>query len=129
MLALVVVPILFIFAVLFTLGFRPNTRHTFRKLYEEGLPRGEVGPHELELTDDLLVDRTAYSERRTPLQDFQGVASDGDRTFLFIGPLTAYVIPHRAVPAVDLEAFIDAIRIRMSEIAFEPRAEADQPRD
>ena len=36
-------PILFVFGMLFKLGFRPNTQGTFRRLYAEALPRGAVG--------------------------------------------------------------------------------------
>jgi hypothetical protein len=124
MLVLVAVPIGFLLAVMPKAGFRPNTERSFRKLYQETLPRGEIGPHEVELTENCLVERTPYSERRTPLQDVQGVTSDGDRTFLSIGPVMAYVIPHRSISEGDLQSFIDAVRMRMSEIPGErPAAE------
>ena len=115
-------PILFVFGMLFKLGFRPNTRRGFRSLYVEALPRGAVGPHELELTEDCLVERTPYSERRTPLQNIQRVASDGERTFLCTGRATATVIPHRAVLEGNLEAFVEAVRMRVSENEAEPGA-------
>src|SRR5262249_18279653 len=111
-LLLLAVPILFILAVLFKLGFRRNTENAFRKLYEERLPPGEIGPDELELTEDCLVEGTSTSERATPLQDVQGVASDGDRTFLSTGPAMACVIPHRSISEAELEAFVEAVRMR-----------------
>jgi hypothetical protein len=128
-LILAAVSICFILAFLWKLGFRPNTERFARQLCESGLPRGAVGPHELELTERGLEDRTPYSALRTPLGDLQGVASDGERTFIYIGPAMAHVIPHRAVSGRDLAAFVEAVRMRVSENAAEPTATSDPARD
>jgi hypothetical protein len=129
MLPLAVVPIFFILGMLFKVGFWPNTRRTLRRLHEESLPTGATGPHEMELVEDGLVERTPYSERRTPLQGVQRISSDGERTFIYIGPAMAYVIPNRAVSEGDLEAFTEAVRVRVSENLAEQRAASDRPRD
>ena len=75
------------------------------------------------------MERTPYTERRTPLQDVRGVASDGDRTFLSVGPAMAYVIPHRSVAEGELQAFVEAVRMRRSDIPAEPPAAAGGGRD
>jgi hypothetical protein len=115
MFPLAAVPIFFIFGMLFKAGFRPNTWSTLRRQYEELLPREATGPHELELGDDGLVQRTPYSELRTPFRDVEGISSDGERTFIHIKPASAYVIPHRIVPEGELEAFVEAVRMKLSE--------------
>lgn len=121
-LPLALMPIFFILAMLFKVGFRPNTRHTLRRMHEEALPRGATGPHEMELAEDSLVERTPYSERRTPLRDVGQICSDGERTFIYIGPAMAYVIPNRAVSEGDLEAFAEAVRVRVAGNLAEQRA-------
>lgn len=67
--------------------------------------RGAVGPHELELTETSLAERTPYSELRTPLADVRRVASEGQRTFDCAGPATGSVIAHQAVSGVTWRRF------------------------
>jgi hypothetical protein len=101
------------------MGFRPNTGRALRRQYEELLPRGATGPHEMELVDDGLVERTPYSDVWVLLQAVQRIGSDGERTFIYTGPASGYVIPHRSVPEGELEAFVEAIRTRLSESSAE----------
>jgi hypothetical protein len=115
MLPLAVMPVLFILGTLFMMGFRPNNARALRRQYEELLPRGATGPHEMELIEDGLVERTPHSEQWMLVRDVQGVSSDGERTFIYTGPASAYVIPHRSVPQGELEAFVEAVRMRLSE--------------
>ena len=123
-LLLAIVPFVLVFGMLYRLGFRPNTQNTIRRLYEKSLPREATGPHEMELVEDGLVERTPYSERWTPLQDIQQISSDGGRTFIYIGPATAYVIPNVAVSEGDVEAFTKAVRQRVAENLEEQQRDA-----
>jgi hypothetical protein len=120
MLPLAAVPVFFIFGMLYKAGFRPNNQRTLRRQYEQLLPRGATGPHEMELVEDGLVQRTPYSELRTPIEDVYGIRSDGERTFIYTGPASAYVIPHRSIPETELESFVEAIRMRQAESPAQP---------
>jgi hypothetical protein len=121
------VAVLFI-RILFKTGFWPNTQRTLRRQYEELLPKGVIGPHEMELVENGLVEKTPHSEHWMLLKDVQGISSDGDRTFIYTGPAAAYVIPHRSVPDGELETFVEAIRMRLPGSSAEPSAAADPAR-
>jgi hypothetical protein len=126
MLPLAAMPILFVFGMLFATGSRPNTPRALRRQYEELLPRGATGPREMELVEDGLVERTPHSEYWMLLRDVPGIGSDGERTFIYTGPATAYVIPHRSVPEPELAAFVEAVRMKLSESSASPGATSDR---
>ena len=110
-----IIPMFFLRLMFSKLGFRQNSRSTLRRIYEESLPREATGPHELELVEDSLVERTPYSVRRTPLEDIQRIRSDGDHTFIYFGPALAYVIPNQAVSEGDLQGLTEAIQVSLAE--------------
>jgi hypothetical protein len=72
-----------------------------------------LGPHELELVGQELVERTPISESRTRLQAFERVVTEGGYTFVYLSAVTAHVIPHAAVRDGDPEAFVHALTQRM----------------
>jgi hypothetical protein len=62
-----------------------------------------------------LIERTRYSENRTALEAIEEVVSNGDYTFIYIGAVSAHVIPHDTVSEGNLDAFVEALKKRMSQ--------------
>jgi hypothetical protein len=112
--------------VLKQLAFRPNPQ--FWNRYKESLPHEAVGLHELELTDEDLVEKTPNSVRRIALEDVKEIDSVGDHTFLHTEPVRGCVIPHHAVTQGNVEAFVEAVRMRVSEMPAGPSAAAGPAR-
>lgn len=90
-------------------ALRRSADRQVRRLYREGKNRGILGPHEFEVSDAMLVERTPVGETRTVLAAVERVASDGTHTFIYLSALTAYVIPHGAVTEGDVDAFIAVV--------------------
>jgi hypothetical protein len=80
------------------------------RVFRDGTNAGAVGPHELELTESELVERTPVNETRTVLVAVERVVTGGGYTFIYLGTLLAHVIPHTAVTEGDLRAFVEALK-------------------
>jgi hypothetical protein len=92
--------------------YRWQLDHQVRGQLAEGANKGMLGPHELELVGDVLVERSPFGEWRALLAVVERVASAGGYTFLYVTAVSAHVIPHHAVTEGDPEAFADALRRR-----------------
>jgi len=92
---------------------RWRTARQARRLYAESANKGVVGPHELELIGDELIERTPANELRTKLRSVERVVTDNGYTFIYLSVLSAHVIPHEAVMEGDLAVFLKALKDRL----------------
>jgi hypothetical protein len=81
-----------------------------RKLFREGANKSLIGPHELELLGGELISRSPFSESKMRLEAVERIAFDGRYTYIYVGALTAHVIPQDSVWDGDLEAFSEALQ-------------------
>lgn len=93
---------------------RTSMERQVRKLYSEGANKGTIGKHELELTEDELIERTSYGEQRTRLQAFERVITTSGYTFIYVSALMAHVIPQNAVLDGDYNCFVERIKQRLA---------------
>jgi hypothetical protein len=77
-----------------------------RRFYAEGSQKVTVGEREMEVTEQGLVERTDYNEMRSAWGAIERIETTPLHTFIYIGPLMAFVIPHGAVTEGDLRAFL-----------------------
>ena len=109
-----VFPVLFtVFAFTFAfLARRLVTRSiekTVRKLYGEGANKGVLGPHELELVENSLIERTDAGATITALHAIEKIVSTDDYTFIYINVMAAHAVPRRCLNEVDYQAFVDSV--------------------
>lgn len=101
-------------------------RHA-RRMYREGANNILIGPQELELTDGTVIYRNQFVESRAKLSAVERVVSDAGYTFIYLGAMSAYVIPHAAVTAGDPEVFSAALRQKLADTALAADEEKSSP--
>jgi len=69
-----------------------------------------LGEQTVDAGHDGLTWSTARGEARYPWESLERVATQDDRTFLFVGGATAIVVPHASIVDGDLPLFLDAVR-------------------
>lgn len=89
-----------------------------RRQYSGEKNRGFFGAHELELTEEGLVHRTAYSEGKMAWGLIERIESTKDHTFIYVGTNTAVIIPHDRITSGQYGLFMQELGRR-----FKP----DQP--
>jgi hypothetical protein len=103
-----------IFAALFRfayhLFFGLALRRQTRQLLSEGSNDGILGPHELELNDKFLTERTDVNESRHAWSAINRIEETDEHAFLYISSLQAHVIPTREVISGDVDQFIQRSR-------------------
>lgn len=94
--------------------FRWSIDRHARRLYSEGANKGVIGPHELELIEDSLVERNPFGESSARLCVIEKIVTTEDFTFIYTSAMGAHVIPHETVDKGELRAFIDALEQRLA---------------
>jgi hypothetical protein len=98
-----------LWAVTFPLVFPLGLKRQVRRMYRLGQNRGALGPRELELAGDRLVERTPYGEQSVLLPAVEKVVPTDNYTFIYISAVAAHVIPRDAVTEGDYSAFVDLV--------------------
>jgi hypothetical protein len=80
-----------------------------RKLYGEGQNKALVGINELESTVGGLESRGKFGQAVFSWNAVERIASNHEFTFIYLGALSAIVIPHHAIQEGNLNAFVEAI--------------------
>ncbi|HEV3439486.1 MAG TPA: YcxB family protein [Gemmata sp.] len=93
---------------------RDGCARRYRRLYSEGSTTGLVGFRELELTETALASRSASGEAYYRLSVIDKICSNEDYTFILLNAITAIVIPHDAIAAGNVTAFIKELERRIS---------------
>lgn len=89
-----------------------------RKQYAGDKNRGFLGRHELEIVEEGLKFRTAYSEGKFAWGMIERIASLPDYTFIYTGTASALIIPHARITEGNYSAFLQELGRRFK---------ADQP--
>ena len=92
---------------------RRDVNKLVRRAIAEGANKGLLGPRELELAGDDLIERSEVGENRVRVDTLERVVSDGRHTFIYVNPVAAAVIPHDQVPEADRLAFVGAVTVRL----------------
>lgn len=65
------------------------------KMLTEGKNQSVVGTHNLEISEDEIVDRSEQSEAKTPFSDVENILEDKDHIFIYVNANSAHIIPRR----------------------------------
>lgn len=106
---LVGIPIVFLFQWCLE---RWGIRHVIRSLIRDERPgRGRLGRHRVVLGEDGVIESTVVNQSRTAWPGVDRVEQSPDYIFIYIAPVTAYVIPKRAFrDPQEAEAFFRLAR-------------------
>lgn len=109
--------LLFLFGIIFVCIFPRSVRKSFKKqakqMGSEGANKGIIGPHELEISDECLTERTAYNEQHSLWEGIERIEFSEGYAFIYTGPLMAHVIPKASVTEGDFDAFVGEVRRRI----------------
>lgn len=95
-----------------------------RRLLSEGHTKGMLGPHELEIDPQGIIERTDMNESRTAWRGVDRIVETEDYAFIYISAIMAHVIPKHATTTDDPTAFI--ARARAWWRAANPEAISEQ---
>ena len=77
-----------------------------RRLYSEGMNKGTICQHELQVDESGLVERTEFNEIRHSWQGIERIAETDEYAFIYISAVAAHVIPKYSVSAGDSDEFL-----------------------
>lgn len=97
-------------SILIILGLRQLIGdRLLRKQYSSDRNRGFLGWHELELTDEGLLFRSAYTEGKMAWGVIERIESTKDHTFIYMGTASALIIPHNNITSGNYAAFLQEL--------------------
>lgn len=107
------VTIAFVLACLFVLIYpslvRYNIKRQVHKFYSEGNNKGFLGEHDIEIVEDGVIARSAYSETKTAWGAVERIETTPEHTFIYISAVTALIIPHDRITEGDYKAFLSEL--------------------
>ena len=93
----------------FLLTSKKRIARSTRKMYSEGQGKGLLCEHELEITDDHLLEKSESGETRTKFPMLYRISETDSYLFIYIGTLMAHVIPKNRITHGDYQEFIQAL--------------------
>ena len=93
---------------------RWSIRASIARSLAQGHTTNTLGRHELEITDDGLVDHAADEEYLHPWDELTDVAEQGERAYIYLGLRQAYVISRRGVREGDYQGFVRNLQKRLT---------------
>lgn len=94
-----------------------------RRIYSGDKNRAFLGSHDLELRDEGLLHRTAYSETKMAWGLIERIESTPQHTFIYTGSASALVIPHDRITDGNYAAFLQELGQRFKPDQALERAE------
>ena len=85
------------------------------KLYGEGKNKTILGEHILEITDTEIIDKTEPSEQRTRISAVELIGSNAEYVFIYIGALSAHIIPRNNILEGDADLFLEEVKKRYEQ--------------
>ena len=109
-----------IFAVgyFFFIGVSHRKRYlkNFTKMYERSPRQGQVGTHLLSFNDIGITEESENTRGTTSWKDVERIESSPDYTFVYVGPVSAYVIPRSGVIEGDYKSFVAELLQRYKKV-------------
>jgi hypothetical protein len=116
-----ILPCVLVWAILYVLFYSTaHHRRSIRKRLARFLNEnttGLIGRHELELSEDGLIGRSAANETKTAYSAIQKIVSTNDHTFVYISGMSGHIVPHRSIPNSQAIAFVSELHRRTAPSA------------
>lgn len=94
---------------------RSWTQKSVWKIAREGRKNGLLGPRELELEGQSLIEVSDHDIRTTPLEDVEKIVTTDEYAFVYTGETSAFVIPRRYLSENDFQSFVSHLIRACSE--------------
>lgn len=89
--------------------FKYRNKKHIKILYENGDYKGVLGTHEMSITDDFLIEKSAENNNKILWDSIKRVVTIADHTFVFTDEVTAYIIPHKKITGTSSSQFINEL--------------------
>jgi YcxB-like protein len=96
--------------------YRNTMDKNVRRLYAEGSKVTAVGWHELELGDEMLIERNECGELRTRYAKIERIETSTNYLFIYLSSVLAHIVPLDDSTEGDPLLFRDALQRRMDGI-------------
>ena len=100
--------LIFAIGYFFFIGVSHRKRYlkNFTKMYERSPQKGQVGTHQLSFNDIGVTEESENTRGTTTWKNIERIESTPDYTFVYVGPVSAYVIPRSGVIEGDYKSFV-----------------------
>ncbi len=103
--------------VLYTYYFRYRNKKQIKTLSEKGNYNDILGPHEITISEDCLVEKGGESVNNVRWDSINRIETNADHTFVFTDEVSAYIIPHKGVTSGNISQFIDKLNSTFKKVA------------
>lgn len=100
------IPMYFLYPLYFKRCYLKN----INRIYTSQEHKGVFGTHEMTLMDDSLIEKTEHNESKFSLKSLHKIITNNDKTYIFINPTSAYVIPKYSMINGNYDEFIKALK-------------------
>jgi hypothetical protein len=83
--------------------------------YAEGWNKTILCEHQLEVTDDGLIERNLFSESKIRWEAIERVERTETHSFVYVSAVSAHIIPHERILEGDCEAFVAQLQKRIGQ--------------
>ncbi len=98
------------------------TPRTVRRMLRDEANRGMIGAQQITLAPDALIFRSELGECRYAWETIERIATTPEHIFIYVTPITALIVPARALSAAERDAFVEAARSALPAHASSPAA-------
>ena len=106
---------------LFPAYFKMKTRKNIESLFKENGSQGVLGLHDIEITDDGLIETSECSENEIQFESIGKIVSTADYTFAYIDENTAHIIPKKNIVNGDYAQFVDKLNETFKRARANPK--------
>ena len=89
-----------------------DTKKNARRIYEEGESKGFLCEHELEISEEELIDRTPFGAQSLKWESIERICTVDDYTFVYVGAVSAHVLPRKRVTKGNYYDFVNELRAK-----------------
>jgi len=106
---MVSVPLAVLYRYLFYRGMRHRIDTYARKVYTEGANRSLIGPHELTLSSDALIESNPLGGQTVALKAIEKIDVADGYAYIYFNATMAFPVPRKSVQDGNLDAFLDEL--------------------
>jgi len=108
------VPVIVVAAYMLHRRFPQRAEQRIREhalaMVTEGDNSGILGRHEMVLTEDGIEEKTEVGGQSNDWGSIDRIVTDGDTTYIYVGPLWAHILPKKGVVEGNYNLFVSALK-------------------
>jgi len=103
-----------LYVIIIVWHYKRTIPQSIKKTYEESDNKSFFCEHVLEIDDDGIIATTEYGQGKTKWKGIQRVETCGDYTFVYVGAMSAHIIPKLRIIEGDYDLFVQEIMKRVA---------------